>query len=194
MFAIKSDFICIFKIGDNIIHNLKILKFLYTTESNCTAEEKLLLYKPIIVTIASICEAILYDFYVRINDNTKEGISNLTKIIIDRIRSKKIDEFEKYIVSARKNELFGFKDLLFYTELDDLRKLRNRIHIQNRKKDFEPDEIVAFNYERKITAERILEQMMKTMAGKYSRPYSVTGYVENFILPWDEHLPTIERN
>ena len=83
--------------------------------------------KPIIIIIASICEAILYDFYLRIRTLTKEGAKNLDSDIIDQIRAENIDKS---------------------------RKLRNRVHIQNKKKHFEPDENVAFSYKRKIMAEK----------------------------------------
>ena len=83
--------------------------------------------KPIIIIIASICEAIFYDFYLRIRALSKEGAKNLDSDIIDQIRAENIDK---------------------------LRKLRNRVHIQNKKKHFEPDENVAFSYKRKIMAEK----------------------------------------
>jgi hypothetical protein len=189
MFEVKSDFICIFKIGDNINYNLKVLKLLYSTEANSSNENKCFFCKPIIIIIASICEAILYDFHLRIRANTYEGILNLANTAIERIRSKKIDEFEKYIASARKNELFEPKNSSLYEKMDELRKLRNRIHIQNKKGHFEANEIDAFRIERKIMAEKILEQIIKQMNKKYYRPKTVTGYVNNFQLPWEEHFP-----
>lgn len=105
MFKVKSDFICLFKVGDNINYNFKILALLYKTESSISDESKDLLYKPTIIIIASICEAILYDFHVRIRNNTREGVQNLAENIIGRIKSKKIDEFEKYIASAKKERI-----------------------------------------------------------------------------------------
>lgn len=87
----------------------------------------------------------------------------------------------------KKNELFGKSSSRFYKDLDDLRKLRNRIHIQNKKEYFEPDENIVFNNDRKIMAEKILEQILKKMVKKYSRPKPVTGYVEIFEIPWEEH-------
>ena len=72
-----------------------------------------------------------------------------------------------------------------YKELDDLRKLRNRIHIQNTKNDFERDEYRAFSDERKLLAEKVLEEILRTMAAKYSREHN---YVSDFELPWDSHF------
>ena len=190
MFIVESDFICIFKIGDNINYNLRVLKLLYNIESQEDAK-KILLYKPIIITIASICEAVLYDFHVRIRSNTVEGVQNIAQEVISRIRGKKIDEFGKYIASAKKNDFFDSSHSSLYDELDKLRKLRNRIHIQNTKNYFEPDEWKAFNVDRKIMAEKVLERILKHMHEKYKRPASVTGYVDDFELPWEEHFPVI---
>lgn len=79
-------------------------------------------------------------------------------------------------------------DPRFYDRLDDLRRLRNRVHIQNVKKDFEPDDYDAFNEERKRLAERALEKTLRTMSAKYSRGDNY-HYVADFELPWNEHFP-----
>jgi hypothetical protein len=70
--------------------------------------------------------------------------------------------------------------------MDNLRKLRNRIHIQNTRYDFEPDEAQAFNEERKVLAEKVLEKTLKTMTEKYPRDERYS-YVDGFLLPWTEH-------
>jgi hypothetical protein len=74
----------------------------------------------------------------------------------DYIRLKKIDEFDKYIASATKHDLFNLADSGFYQQLDELRRLRNRIHIQNTRNDFERNEYDAFNDDRKALAEKAL--------------------------------------
>jgi hypothetical protein len=68
-----------------------------------------------------------------------------------------------------------------------LRRLRNRIHIQNSKGHFEPDEFSAFTESRKIKAEKVLERTIKTMAQKYDRGAEYK-YVSDFELPWNEHF------
>jgi len=104
------------------------------------------------------------------------------------VRSKKIDEFAKYIASAKKHDLFEASDTSFYEALDSLRKLRNRIHIQNPKNYFEPDDRNAFTLKRQITSEKVLEKVMKTMATKYSRDRDRYGCVADFKIPWNEHF------
>jgi hypothetical protein len=185
---VSSCFILSFKLGDNINHNLRVLALLYDYYDREDHDGKNLLCKPIIILLVSIIEAVLHDFHSRIRWLTYEGIANLSHEVIEYIRGKKIDELEKYIVSARKHDLFDRQDGAFYDLLDELRRLRNRVHIQNIKGDFAPDDYNAFNDFRKRQAERGLELTMKTMAAKYPRPEHVHGHVANFNLPWPPHF------
>jgi hypothetical protein len=188
MFSVSADFICIFKIGDNINHNLQVLKLLYDYYKDGTEHQKRLLCKPIILILVSIVEAILHDFHARIKNLTGEGVKNLAVSTIIYIRGKRHDVLEKYIISARKHDLFDTNNAEFYDQMDELRKLRNRIHIQNEKDDYEQDEHRAFNEQRKILAEKVLEKVVKIMAGKHSRSGHVAGHVSDFQFPWQEHL------
>jgi len=190
VFVIHSHFMGSFKLGDNINHNLRILTLLFEFQSQLHIKDKEVLCKPIIVFIASICEAVLADLHMRIRLYTLEGVKNVAQNIIGHIRSKKIDEFDKYIASAKKQDLFDAADTSFYEDLDTLRKLRNRIHIQNDKRHFELDEYKAFTGPRQELAEKVLEKVMKTMLAKYSRDPERHACVADFQLPWDEHFRT----
>jgi len=189
MFTVSSGFIADFKLGDNINHNLSVLALLYRYYNEEDGTGKRLLRKPIIILLVSIIEAVLHDFHSRIRKFTYEGVVNLPYEIIEYVRSKKTkDELEKYIASARKHDLFVSEDVAFYDLLDELRRLRNRVHIQNTKRDFEPDDYNAFNEARRVKAEQALERTMKTMAAKYPRPAHARGYVADFKLPWAAHF------
>ena len=142
--------------------------------------------KPIILLIASIAEALLFDLYLRIEHYTNEGVPNIPNKVLDEIRTKTIDEFAKYIHNARSKSLLG-ADADLYDNLHELRKLRNRIHIQNTKNHFEPDDGAAFSSARQTIAEKTLERLMKIMERDYTR-VGVGGFVGEFILPWDEHI------
>src|SRR3989338_8392915 len=185
MFKIKPNFIGCFKTGDNINHNLKVLALLYYYFDKAEVDEKRLLCKPIILIIVSIIEAVLHDFHGRIIGFTKEGVSSVASEVIDYIRGiKHNDQLEKYIASAKKYDFFGMKDTKLYDRLDDLRKLRNRIHIQNTRNYFEVDEYEAFNDNLKIMAEKVLEIVLRVMENKHSRGFT---YVQDFELPWKEY-------
>ena len=180
-----------FKLGDNINHSLRVLALLYNHQSNGTPRQQALRCKPIIMLIASVCEAVLYDFHLRLRTYTIEGVRNIAQGVMNYVRSKKIDEFAKYIASAKKHDLFDATDTNFYDALDSLRKLRNRIHIQNPKNHFEPDDGNAFTLKRQITAEKVLEKVLKTMATKYSRDRERYGCVADFEIPWNEHFENL---
>ncbi|MCX6794517.1 MAG: hypothetical protein NTY31_00750 [Candidatus Falkowbacteria bacterium] len=192
MFSLPANFIGIYKIGDNINYNLRILNFLYElNNSPIDNYKKELLHKPIIIIMASIGEAILYDFHFRIKIFTIEGVNNLAKEVISYIRNKEIDEFEKLITSVKKHNLFGIADNIFYEKLDFLRQIRNRIHIQNKKRLLPADEHEIFTQDNVELAELILEKIIKTMIVKFPRNIESSKYVSDFILPWNEYLRPI---
>ena len=184
MFKIKSNFVGNFKIGDNIEYNCEILKHLYKCLNNSKRLEKKYLYKPIIITIISIIEAMLYDFIeIRIVTYTNEGVKNISNDILESIREKRINGMSQYIDCIEKHNLFGKRG---YKTLDELRKLRNRIHIQNLK-HFELDEEEVFNETRKVSSEKMLEKIVKFLSTKYPRGRGL-NCCNDFEFPWQEHL------
>lgn len=188
MFEVKSHFIGNFKVGDNINHNIKILTLLYEYYDHESDENKNLLRKPIIVIIVSIIEAIFSDLFFRATKFTNEGIKNLDLKTLEDIRSKKkLDELGVYISLLKKYEVFGAKHLKIYEKLDDLRKIRNRVHIQNAKDQFERDEDEVFTEERKILAEKCLEKVAKTLSSKHGRSKG-RHHTVDFEFPWKEQL------
>jgi hypothetical protein len=187
MVTYTSGFIGNFKLGDNIVHNLRILGALYLHQNSNDESHAELLRKPIIIFIASIAEAILYDFYiVRIKTHTREGLPKISKKDQLLVAEKTIDEFAKYISHAKSKCWLGTgKDL--YSELDELRKLRNRVHIQNEKSHFEADELLAFSKERQIKSETVLEQLVQYMSKNYLRSQN-RQHVPDIVLPWNTRL------
>ncbi|MEX0332158.1 MAG: hypothetical protein AB3N64_12105 [Puniceicoccaceae bacterium] len=186
MKTICSDFMGSFRLGDNIVHNLGTLKVLYEVQNNGSYEVRKFLRKPIIVTIGSIAEAVLYDLYLRINSYVLEGVPNIPESVIEEIRTKTIDEFAKYITNAKSKNLLG-EDPSIYDALDELRKLRNRVHIQNSKNHFESGEWDAFSLNRQRSSEKTLERLLTIMESKYTRK-GVGGFVGSFELPWEPHI------
>jgi hypothetical protein len=185
--TIRSSFIDSYKLGDNICFNLQCLDFLYDTYSVADLRKRALLRKPIILMLVSITEAVLYDFHRRIKLFTWEGVQNVGHVVAVYVRGKQLDELEKLIVSARKHNFFELEPA-FYDDLNQLRRLRNRIHIQNVKRDFEPYDADAFSEPRKVLAERVLEKTLRTMLSRYDRGPSF-NYVNDFVLPWEPYFP-----
>ncbi len=193
MVSICSDFIGSFKIGDNVAFNFDIIEELYRCQQEGDNDTKRRLRKPIVILFGSIAEAVLYDLYGRIHGFTREGVPNIPTEVLSDIRTKTVDKFAKFIDNAKSNQLLGEKDEALYEQLHVLRKLRNRVHIQNTDSQFERDDPQAFNPRRQKEAERTLEKLLKTMAEKYNRkkPWA-TGHVRDFRLPWEAHLSAWE--
>lgn len=181
---IQANFVSTFKTGDNIKHNLAILGELYASYDKSEYDY---LLKPIIVTNASIIEAVLHDFHSRIKRNFFEGVPSLTQDVIDYVRSKKIDEFEKYINQAQKHDFFDQSHSNFYRKLHTLREIRNRVHIQNAKNHKPKNERDVFTESAKVLSEKLLEKTLRTMNEKHPR-VGVSNYVGEFVLPWEPYF------
>lgn len=154
----------------------------------------MLFCKPITLILVSISEALLHDLFYRIVNHTDEGIKNVASTTLTKIRKKKkIDQLGAYIDSSRKYDLLGAIGTNLYQELDSLRILRNRVHIQNSKYFHPLDECRAFTMSQQRLAEKVLEKILKISSDKYLRPSHVHGYVDNFELPWQEHYCTDEN-
>lgn len=186
MITISSNFIGSFKLGDNIKHNLEALKELYAVQETGSSTQQKLMRKPIIVLIASIAEALLFDLYLKIEHFTIEGVPSIPEEVLEEIRTKTLDQFNNYIDNARSKSLLG-PDADIYENLHELRKLRNRIHIQNTDNHFEPDDGIAFSKARQTAAEKTLEHLMKLMERDHTR-VGVDDFVGGFILSWDDHI------
>jgi len=192
-FYIKANFIDIFKIGDNINYNLKILNELYKSYDKPLNSKNLI--KPIVIINTSIAEALLFDFIenrIRKANRTEKMFED----ILDTLKLKKMDRFEHYITQAEKYDFFDMKDTGFYNAMHALRKKRNRIHIQNYPFKEPANEREIFNEKAKILSEKVVEKIMNTLATKYPRREEYHKYVEDFCLPWNQHflpLPTSEE-
>jgi hypothetical protein len=163
------------------------LEVIYKRYAEADNAEKRLLCRPIIILLASLVDAVFYDLHTRIKTFTREGVENIIASSIAYIRTQKhIDDFGKYIASAKKNGLIEPSNDKLYDDLDELRKLRNRIHIQNTKNYPPRNERDAFTEDKKLLAEKAVEKTLRVMAVKYAR---TLDYVDKFNLPWEPHFP-----
>jgi hypothetical protein len=161
---------------------------MYQQHAEASDAEKQLLCKPIVVMLVSLIDAV-YDLHTRIKTFTRKGVENIIASSIGYVRTKKkIDEFGKYIASANKHGLIEPPADKFYDELDELRKLRDRIHIQNSKNYPPRNEHHAFTPDKKLLAEKAVGKAFRAMAKKYVRKLDC---VESFNLPWEPHFPLV---
>ncbi len=188
------SFIWNYKNGDNILYNFDVLNILYKSRFNADVKDRQSFNKPITLIISSIIECIIVDFIDRIKGHRRELIPNLSeKQIRDcrykgrgkDTREKRYKEFNHFIQAVQKNEIFG-EEIIIYRALDFLRKIRNRIHIQNsHNNDLPKDEIAVFTDKNLELAETLLDIITKKMLHDYYRPHreDVTGINTN-IFPW----------
>lgn len=181
---IEANFIGKFKVGDNIHYNLDALSIIYDAYEEENNQQYL--RKLIIVQIGSILDAILYDFFFRAVAHKIERIPDVPDALIEEIQDnpRRADKFNNYITFTQRHNIFDELGGDIYDQLHELRKLRNRIHIQNEKNHFEPDDERAFTPERKILAEDVLEKVMRLLSANHPRRLR-HNHVGRFALPWD---------
>lgn len=177
----KSGFVYEFKAGDNIAYNFEILRFLYECQQKASSTGKTLLYKPIIIIIVSIIEALFCDLYDRIN----EIPSDFPDLDTGYFKTKDLKDFDKLITGFRIKNVLAQPNK-FYGYLDFLRKVRNRVHIKLTKDDLEPDDKTVFTEKRMIDAEKICEITLIQMNQFYLRDRQF-HHVSNFQIPWKKH-------
>lgn len=199
---IKADFIGDFALGDAIHQNLIILTKLYEAKAPSNVGDAPLedqghfFNKPIIMQIASICEAVLHDFFKRCKEHTREGSVRIDPAVlleIQRLQEVKV-QFGPLLKLIDRHEVFQTQRYAypeFMDELSTLRNLRDRIHIALFRKPetgLPRNEFEAFSDAQVVGAEKVLEFILKVLAANHIRPEHARGFVGSFMLPWAEHL------
>src|SRR5258708_20379948 len=119
-----------FKRMDNVNYNFQILVMLCKSKKEKRNNQHF--NKSILLQIVSIIECILYDLIRRIDEHSHEKIPFLDPTAISQTKSKVLDEFNAIISHIKKHNYLDMpKGGKLYDELEILRLLRNRIHIQN---------------------------------------------------------------
>jgi hypothetical protein len=192
MFSLSGTFIANFKLADNIRYNFSILRVLYLNQSKANIPDKAYFEKPITVILVSICEALVCDFIFRSQKLTREGVFGLSNLNLAELRKSKAWDLEKKVKLVKRLDLLQTKNKEVYEVFSKLAKLRNRLHIQNEKANFEADEIKAYTNQRRVIAEKLLEYMICRFGELYPRPAHIhlSKYVDDFEMPWDSHHQT----
>lgn len=164
--AITGTFMWSYKKGDNIIYNLEVVWELY--EAKARSVDKRKYNKPITVILVSIIECILDDFTNRIRGHVNDTVPNISQSDIVMFRTKKYDKLEQYIAASKKLDLFN-QPASFYDSMDELRKARNRIHVQNSKNQLAADEFNVFTDALLAKAQQAVEVVLATMIVVFPR-------------------------
>ena len=187
-----GQFFWSFKEMDNVNYNFAIIETLYKAKKQDHSNENF--NKPIIIILLAIIECSLYDFFMRISGHTRDPLPNLKKSIVYFFKStKETDELKTLIGRIKSQNLLVVKpgDSL-YEDLEFLRKIRNRIHIQNRnheldadkKTDYYKDEYFAYTDEILEKAQDCFEKVIGTLCNVYPRWNKSPLPMIDFPRPW----------
>lgn len=162
---IESVFIGDFPVGDEIVADCNVLVSL------CAGENYSSVRKPIVVWIAAIAEACLQQIIYRAQNFTREGVSQISDEELDQIRGKKLDKLNNIIEAFRARGLLDDLGDDIYDRLHLLRRMRNRIHIQDRSKLPIPGkrDKAVFTHQRVQDALKLLRDLLMHLARKFPR-------------------------
>lgn len=168
----SSKFFWDFKRRDNVNYNFEVVEaLLRASMSNELNEHREYFYKPIIITMTSIIECILYDFFIRIPGATREGIPNIDQKDIDLIKDAEMPrKLANSIEICKKYEFLGKKGDSIYQEALSFATKRNRIHIQNAKGALPADEVGLWTAPLVKACGKLLKDICQIMCDKYPRP------------------------
>lgn len=184
--VIKCTFIGDFKVGDNIAQNCASLCALCENNSHGKFN------KLIVVQAGSIIEAALDQIFYRAQNHTREGVPNIPAETLEKIRGKEIERFNNIIQSLRAHEMLDGIGRTIYKDLDTVRELRNRIHIQfdDKPKDVARDEQIAFNDDRTNWALELCGIVLDFLAKTFPRPKSLETYAHSVSIPTQSYQKT----
>jgi hypothetical protein len=172
-----------FKRMDNVNYNFQILEMLSRLKKE--KNNSPLFNKSIVLQLISIIECILYDLIRRIAEHSHERIPFLDPEAITHTKSKTLDEFNAIISHIKKHNYLDVpKDGKLYVELESLRILRNRIHIQNHPKKLDKDECNIWTEANIVLAGRVLRDVVDVLISKYPRPGRTLVSISGFPNPW----------
>lgn len=181
MHSVCLDFVHNEEININLKYNFCILNQLYMAmQAEQDAQKKLFFYKPTVLTLGAINEAILYDFTE--NQPRQTGIVNniLSSFFAYNTKGKGVRQLMEL---AKKHPAFADAGQEYYEDVEALKTLRNRVHIQNEwhcKPALEED---AFNEESLHLGERCLEKTLKILQNATAAPDSA-DLDSTCELPW----------
>lgn len=172
-----------FKKMDNVNYNFKILEALYLAKKQNNSP---LFNKPIIVVAMAIIECSLYDFLCRIHGRVSDSLPNIDAATLAYLEnSNQTDELRKIIpIIECQNLLRVPAGDNIYGDLEHLRVVRNRIHIQNRFNSLVADESDIFTDINLHKVERCIERVCGVLCNVYPRWSKMPLPMKDFPRPW----------
>jgi hypothetical protein len=179
-----DQFFWSFKRMDNVNYNFETIEVLYAAKK--ANNNNLHFNKPIIILIISIIECTLYDFIMRIHQYRQDSFPNITQAIVSFFRnSSETDELKVLIPQIQTHNLLRVsKSDNLYTDLEHLRKIRNRVHIQNKYLMKPIDEYAVFTEMEMVRSQQCLEKVYDALCNVYPRWKKQPIPMSDFPRPW----------
>lgn len=173
-----------FKKMDNVNYNFDVLEVLYSAKKANNNDQRF--NKPIILLIMGIIECTLYDFIERIHQYSNDSFPNITQTLVSYFRNKsETDELRVLIPRIRSQNLLRVSQTdTLYSDLEHLRKVRNRVHVQNKYVMKPLDEIDVFTDAEVTRAQQCLEKVYDTLCNVYPRWKNQPIPMTDFPRPW----------
>lgn len=174
-----------YKRRDNVDYNFKIIESMIDSIKDSS---EYCYYKPIFLIISSIIECLLYDFLKKIYEHRYEKVPNLDKGDIEALQNIDLpNKLTNFSDICKKYSLLG-RDQEIYDRIQNIAKIRNRIHIQNQK-NFRPlDESELWTKDQVKLCGSLLKDIFILMCERYPRPEKTTNHsnppLSNFPEPW----------
>lgn len=177
--VLPCNFVGDFKVGDNLVHNCRILSELVI------ANEAGLLNKLVVLQVCSILEACLAEIIFRTQNFNLEGVANISESDRREIEGKKLDKFSAVIDVMKKYHILDTLGEEVYDELHRLRKYRNKIHIQDDVaiEGVSRDEPELFSDELTQKALDLNFRVINCLVDRYPRSEDVGSYVSDLTIP-----------
>jgi hypothetical protein len=183
-----GSFIWTYKIGDNISYNLDILFQLINDHNNAAADRNY--GKPISILGVSIIEAVLVDLLERLDRATNHFPAHLNaqrhdiKAELQGQQKEFITTYQGKSYKGKRLKNFGYVELIafcekfhllgadanLYTQLQDLGRFRNRVHIRNYFGNFERNESRTFSEKRTQNTLEYMQVVVAYLHEHYERP------------------------
>ena len=178
--GLRCDFVGSFKVGDNIVYNAGVMCKL--AEANTDHHR---FNKMIVLQAGSILEAALSEIIFRAQHFNREGVPNISENDRLKIQGKKIDTFNNVIDVLKQHGWLDGLGTNIYRKLHNLRRYRNKIHIQYfiNIDGVSPDEKIAFSRPLTSSAMDLNLNVLTHLNCEFARPKHIQGSVQPFCVP-----------
>jgi hypothetical protein len=175
--TISTNFIGDFKVGDNLVYNADLL---------CKLAEAGSVYnKLIVVQTGSITEAALSQIFYRAQNYNREGVPNISETDRAEIEKKTVEKFAVIIDVSEKYKLLDDLGADIYKQLHNLRRYRNKVHIQLDVgiEGVPREEDKAFTNDIRSWAFDLNVKILEYLGKKYPRPEGLDSFVQPLTVP-----------